>query len=238
MKTMQEIFDALSAPLPQESIRWRAQTVYGGKALALAYVDSRDVMDILDRVCGPGNWQSEDYGVGTAKACKIGIKDPESGEWIWKSDGSGDTDIEADKGGFSGAFKRAAVKWGIARYLYDMKNVWVPCALHTKGRREGKFKEFIGDPWKFVNNAWVGPLNKGELTKAVIELREAMNNASDVDDLGIVSNSPETKKLIKQLELDDRKILVGGDDIEGLFSLNGRLKKQLTEQSEFEGQKT
>ena len=29
------------------------------------------------------------------------------------------------KGGLSAAFKRAAVKWGIGRYLYEITPVWV-----------------------------------------------------------------------------------------------------------------
>ena len=40
------------------------------------------------------------------------------GEWIGKSDGADDSNIEAAKGGLSAALKRAAVQWGIARYLY------------------------------------------------------------------------------------------------------------------------
>ena len=53
---MQTIYDALAAPFPEDSIHWRAQTLTrdGNKALALAYVDSRDVMDLLDKVVGVG----------------------------------------------------------------------------------------------------------------------------------------------------------------------------------------
>ena len=38
--------------------------------------------------------------------------------WVTKSDGAEDSTIEAVKGAYSDSFKRAAVKWGIARYLY------------------------------------------------------------------------------------------------------------------------
>ena len=38
--------------------------------------------------------------------------------WISKSDGADDSNIEGAKGGLSDAFKRAAVKFGIGRYLY------------------------------------------------------------------------------------------------------------------------
>lgn len=119
---------ALSAPFPPASIHWRAQTVTrdGGKALALAFIDARDVMDRLDAVCGPENWQ--DSYTETAKGrliCTLSIRI--GGEWISKSDGAGDTDVEGSKGAISDALKRAAVKWGIGRYLYSLKNVWAPC---------------------------------------------------------------------------------------------------------------
>lgn len=42
------------------------------------------------------------------------------GDWLTKWDGSDDTNIEATKGGLSGAMKRAAVQWGIGRYLYSL----------------------------------------------------------------------------------------------------------------------
>ena len=45
-------------------------------------------------------------------SCKVGDN------WITKADGAGDTDIEGEKGGISDALKRAAVVWGIGRYLY------------------------------------------------------------------------------------------------------------------------
>lgn len=49
----------------------------------------------------------------------------ELGQWIDKTDGAEDSDIEAVKGGLSDAFKRAAVKWNIGRYLYSFNTVWV-----------------------------------------------------------------------------------------------------------------
>ncbi|MFN2991986.1 Rad52/Rad22 family DNA repair protein, partial [Escherichia coli] len=42
------------------------------------------------------------------------------GEWITKWDASENTQVEAVKGGRSSAMKRAAVQWGIGRYLYDL----------------------------------------------------------------------------------------------------------------------
>lgn len=148
----------LHRPFPADSISWRAQTVAkrdsGTFALALAYIQSRDVMDIMDRVCTPAYWQSEHYDAGNGKlGCRIGIYIND--QWVWKSDGAGDTDVEAEKGAFSDALKRAAVNWGVARYLYDLGNTWVPCEAteySEGGRQKYRFKKFSDDPWNHVRN--------------------------------------------------------------------------------------
>lgn len=83
----------------------------------LDYVDARYVMGVLDKVCGPANWQRTHAMDGAKVVCNIGIN-VEGVGWVWKGDGAGETDIEGEKGSFSDAFKRAAVSWGIARDLY------------------------------------------------------------------------------------------------------------------------
>lgn len=148
------IFDQLAAEFPREDVHWRAQTLTqdGSKALALAYIDARDVMDRLDEVCGPESW-SDSY-VETAKGrviCSIAIKTPDEG-WVTKSDGAGDTDVEGDKGGMSDAFKRAAVKWGIGRYLYRLPNVWAPCEFRENNGKK-HWKAWKGSPWDSIKVA-------------------------------------------------------------------------------------
>lgn len=126
------MLEKLSAEFPRNRISWRVshKSKDGTKAMVLAYIDARDVMDRLDSVCGMGGWQSEHFDCGDGKlGCKIGIKI--DGEWVWKSDGAGDTKVEAEKGAFSGALKRAAVLWGVGRYLYDLESPWV--AIDARG---------------------------------------------------------------------------------------------------------
>lgn len=130
------IFQQLAAPFPADAIHWRSQQVFerNGQhsALALAYIDARDVMDRLDAVCGPHAWQ--DSYVETPKGrviCSIAIDDGRG--WVSKSDGAGDTAVEGEKGGISDAFKRAGVKWGIGRYLYALGNVYAPCEVTKRG---------------------------------------------------------------------------------------------------------
>lgn len=128
--------EALAAPFPDAAISWRVGSTNidrqtgkprGDKkpsGIALAYIDARDVQNRLDTVCGVANW-SDKY-VETEKGriiCTLSIRI--DGEWIAKSDGAGDSDVESEKGAISDALKRAAVKWGIGRYLYDMESPWV-----------------------------------------------------------------------------------------------------------------
>lgn len=119
-------FDALAAPFPPDRVSWRIGQMKKGdatKGKALAYLDARDVMGRLDEVCGPGGWQCRYSHALNKTVCDIGVKVGD--EWVWKADGAGDSDIEAEKGALSDAFKRAGVRWGIGRYLYDIPSPWV-----------------------------------------------------------------------------------------------------------------
>jgi len=126
-------FAKLREPFPPEKIEWRvgSTTKDGARGMALAYIDARTVQDRLDEVCGPDGWQNHYSHVGEMVVCEIGIRVGD--QWIWKADGAGKTDFEAEKGGLSDAFKRAAVKWGVGRYLYDLPAPWVE--LERGGKR-------------------------------------------------------------------------------------------------------
>lgn len=118
-------FAKLAAPFPPDRVSWRVGSTTQDKkrGMALAYLDARDVMMRLDEVCTPGGWQCHYPHAGAKTVCEIGVKVGD--EWVWKADGAGDTDVEAEKGALSDSFKRAAVKWGIGRYLYDLDSPWV-----------------------------------------------------------------------------------------------------------------
>src|SRR5512139_3428570 len=99
MADAQELFDALCEPFPLEYIEWRVGSTNGDKTkgLALCYVDARAVMDRLDSVCGPDGWQCNySSAPGAAIVCNIGLRI--EGDWIWKADGAGATDVEGEKG--------------------------------------------------------------------------------------------------------------------------------------------
>jgi Rad52/22 family double-strand break repair protein len=122
---------ALAAPFAPDRVSWRvgSTTKDKSKGMALAYIDARDVMGRLDEVCGPAGWQNRYSHAEGTTICEIGILCADT--WVWKADGAGDTDVEKEKGALSDAFKRAAVRWGIGRYLYDVDSPWV--LLEEKG---------------------------------------------------------------------------------------------------------
>ncbi len=146
-----EFFEELRRPFPYSDVNWRLQYVDKEKleGFAVPYLDARAIADRLDNVVGQNNWKDsytpwhtyvekvEDKGKVTTKQiqsqlCVLSIYDEERKEWIDKSDGAENTDVESIKGGISDAFKRTAVKWNVGRYMYKMKPVWV------KAKRQGR----------------------------------------------------------------------------------------------------
>jgi hypothetical protein len=120
----EDIYKALKKPFPEKAISWRvgATNPTKDKGIALAYIDARDVMERLDEVFGM-NWQCKYTHAETKTICEISIL--VDGVWVSRSNGAGDSDIEAEKGAISDAFKRAAVMFGVGRYLYELPNQWV-----------------------------------------------------------------------------------------------------------------
>lgn len=194
------MFDQLSAEFPREAISWRAQSVNkeGTKALALAYIDARDVMERLDAVVGPGNWQDRYEFSGPRTICYLSIRVGE--EWITKADGAGDTDVEAEKGAISDAFKRAAVKWGIGRYLYDLDAPWVPCEC-SEWQGKKRWKRWTANPWSFVKGAANTPADQGTSPKPSAahqkrELDEIQKELLDCVSILAVDNCAKTWQFI------------------------------------------
>lgn len=117
----------LQDPFPADHIEWRIQSFGVSKtgvpwARVLAYLDNRAVQSRLDEVCGPLGWQNEfKQGPEGGVLCGISIEN-ETEEWITKWDGADNTQVEATKGGLSGAMKRAGAQWGIGRYLYNLES--------------------------------------------------------------------------------------------------------------------
>lgn len=112
-------WNKLTKPFDDKDVFWRIDRAYNGWARVLCYLDARAVMDRLDEAVGPENWRDTYEETPSGKnICTLFIRVGD--QWVSKSDGAGNTNIEGDKGGLSDAFKRAAVKWGIGRHLYSL----------------------------------------------------------------------------------------------------------------------
>jgi len=110
----------------------------------LFYMDRQHVIDRLDEVLTPLNWMDEYHQAGTATVCRLSIQIGDT--WYSKSDSSGDTEIGGEKGAATGAFKRAASKWGIGLYLYKVDNDQYLPAYHI-----GKNTVFTNESKEFAS---------------------------------------------------------------------------------------
>tara|TARA_R110000823_G_scaffold128457_6_gene256186 strand:+ start:506 stop:922 length:417 start_codon:yes stop_codon:yes gene_type:complete len=128
-----DLLDQLKRPFPVSSLKWRK----GGGGKELVYADARAYQKMLDDVMG-AHWQCEYTHVTHTglTACKVGLLI--DGEWVWRSSGAGETNIEGDKGTFTDSFKRACAAWGVGRYLYygDIKDGAIPAWATPEGYDE------------------------------------------------------------------------------------------------------
>jgi hypothetical protein len=142
------MFEKLKDCFYEDELEFRVQSA--GKngdriwALVVCYVTNRAIQNRLDEVVGAENWRNrfEVLPNGTI-LCGISIKVGD--EWVTKYDGAGQTDIESEKGGLSSAMKRAAVQWGIGRYLYNLKATYADIAdkgTYYQAGKDGKYPAF------------------------------------------------------------------------------------------------
>jgi hypothetical protein len=195
-----EIYLKLKRPFDAKQISWRVGATDSNKTqgIALAYVDARDVMQRLDDVFGL-NWQCRYSHAENKTICEIGVCI--DGEWIWRAGGAGDTDVEAEKGAISDAFKRAAVLFGVARYLYSLPNKWVP--IDSKGKSY-VLKEHPALP------AWATP----EGFDAIMKKRAAANGVITPKTGVWEELSPDMQIFLSELA-EELKAMLGKGDING-----------------------
>lgn len=160
--------------------KWKIQVLpkQDKKWACVAYMDSRYVMEILDEVCWPTNWQNLFYEVKWKVFCKIWIKIWD--DWIWKSDSwalDDDPNVDSEttsKWETSDAFKRAAVQWGIWRFLYEKEIQWI--TLEEYNSNKYKLTDYINsrlsknEDNQYSNNDWKQWFNNPELEKLKLSL--------------------------------------------------------------------
>jgi hypothetical protein len=111
-----DLFAALAAPFEPHELKVRSQ-----QSRQLHYITARTAMNRLDNVLGPENWWDEYVPSENSVLCRLTIRLPD-GTTLTKCDAGGYAGMadsgDDDKSGYSDSFKRAAVKFGVARYLY------------------------------------------------------------------------------------------------------------------------
>ncbi|MCM3703772.1 Rad52/Rad22 family DNA repair protein [Paenibacillus macerans] len=153
-----ELIEKLQAPFLPNEIEWRVdrgqKTGQGNYVFVLAYVTNRAIMNRLDEVFGPTGWKNEfrEWKQGS-QLCGISVKI--DGEWVTKWDGSDDSNMDAVKGGLSGAMKRAAVQWGIGRYLYNLDQNRIP--LKERGQNYANVKVRVQGKEEYIKGYWDTP---------------------------------------------------------------------------------
>jgi len=125
--TSREILKELSRPFSPDYHKWRIISTFPDRrnparqrGIIAFYISARDVQNRLDKVLGPDRWRV-DFEVVSSACVKCTLYVSFDGErWVGKSD-LGTTTKDDLKGAASDAMKRAAVHFGIGRYLYSMR---------------------------------------------------------------------------------------------------------------------
>ena len=122
----QDISRRLRAPFDPADVDFRVQGKPGqsGKAQILAYVDARAVQDRLDEVAGAGAWAFDWTPLVIEQGDVQVAKGTLTIHGVSKSDAGTASNFAESLGAVSHCFKRAAVMWGIGRYLYDLPATW------------------------------------------------------------------------------------------------------------------
>jgi len=133
MNMSKEIFEALTQPFDPKEVEVKVQAVSKDRSRAqvVAYVDARAVLDRLDEVVGPAGW-SDSYEVLSNTSGEEGrIVEVKCSLTVLGTTKEDVGEGNSLKAAFSDALKRAAVKFGISRYLYRLPKVWAD--LDEKG---------------------------------------------------------------------------------------------------------
>lgn len=194
-----EIAAQLAEFFPPEAIGWvpAATTKDKTKAMAAAYIDARDVMARLDAVVGVDGWQDEYIAQADGTViCKLSVR---VGDWVTKMDVGCQSEQEDAgnrmKAAFSDALKRAAVKFGIGRYLYSLPQKW-----YGWDQQRRQFSEPPSLP------AWALP--KKKTSEPVKSDNPSPRNGAELGELGgtMAQQMPKTgANLLERMLAKDKK---------------------------------
>ena len=126
--------------LNADEIECRVQRVTENGVSLLLYKTARTDADLLDETVGPDKWTNDFKVIDGVLYGGIGV-DYGAG-LVWKWDAGTESNMEAEKGRASDAFKRAGFKHGIGRELYTAPFIWVPadrCTINKNNKCNDTF---------------------------------------------------------------------------------------------------
>ena len=215
MTYLQSLLENLRKEIPYQ---WRVQSRNKDKTKAIcsAYIDARDVMNTLDKYCEHG-WHTDVKELAGFIFYGIGIEVPEltsegkiSGFsttlWRWDTgarieDNEKDNMYEqAGKSAASDALKRAAVQWGVGRFLYDLPTVTLPCDQY--GNVVDERGERVWDLTKHINNK-----NKGKTTSVSAKSSAISVGPTEAKPVSKPAPNPEVQATAVTNEIDEKPVL-------------------------------
>jgi hypothetical protein len=201
---IKEIIVNLKKEMPY---KWRVQSFskFKPQATCVAYIDSRDVQDMLDKSCV---WSDRYYSEGGLLFCEITIY--ADGREYKRTDTGSESNVDKEKGHSSDAFKRAAVKFGVGRFLYSLgmkylpanenkTNTNYPYVIDGSGKKVWDISKQINSQTKNTNPAQLPMPN-------IPRLEERLKACSTVEQLGntyktfTTSEKAATAKLTTELK--------------------------------------
>jgi hypothetical protein len=143
MQDLEELRKKLEAPFTRKvngreipCIKWLPKTVVGpnkDKFICIPFLDKNMVTQRLDDVFGIDGWQDKpmlqaDGTVFNELSVLI------NSEWITRGDVGTKSQVEKEKGAATDSLKRAAVKFGIGRYLSELPATFCPAKVGSNGK--------------------------------------------------------------------------------------------------------
>ena len=145
---LRRLIDNLKKEIPSQ---WRVQSYHKTKAQAtvMTYIDARQVMDLLDEYAIYG-WGRTHHSIDGKVYCSITINMPD-GTVQTRTDCGTESSTEKEKGQSSDSFKRAAVNFGIGRFLYDLPIMYIDTDTVKAQGNYPKFLDGNKQPIKDLN---------------------------------------------------------------------------------------
>ncbi len=121
-----EVVQALAAPFPEKDVSWvivatKNKNKPDHTDLWAPYLDADAIRGRLDQVCGPGGWAVDiEAASPTSIICRLAILG------VTRADvGDGKDADQPLKAAATDAIKRAAINFGIGRYLHNVPKQWL-----------------------------------------------------------------------------------------------------------------